>query len=106
MNIKDLLENKNWKTYDLKMTKVGFENFTNKVISLNEKKPQVYVHVCIDKILQNEVLRIGKATNGIIKRWVKDKNGHNRTFLWSIGETDNYGEYGEVNAKAFFVPHL
>ena len=90
MNIEDLLKNKDWKVFNLKMTKSGFDNFTNEVISFNERKPQVYVHVSIDKILQNEVLRIGSAKNGIIQRWIKGTNGHGSTFLYSIGESERY----------------
>ncbi len=101
MNIQNILKQKTWKSFNLKMTKSGFDNFSNEIIFLNKKVPQVYVHVSVDTILKNEVLRIGSAKNGIIKRWIKEKNGHNRTFLWSIGENDNYGEYGIVNAKEY-----
>ncbi len=90
MNIEDLLKNNDWKVFDLNMTKSGFDNFSNEIISLNEVRPQVYVHVSIDKILQNEVLRIGSAKNGIIQRWISGTNGHGSTFLYSIGESERY----------------
>ena len=105
MNIKDLIENKDWKTFDLTMTKVGFDNFKDNVISVNERKPQVYVHISIDEILQNEVLRIGTATNGIIDRWIKSASGHGSTFLWSIGESQKYKSYAKdyPNYLIFFA---
>ena len=105
MNIEDLLKNEDWKVFDLKMTKSGFHNFTNEVISANERKPQIYIHVCVDEILQNEVLRIGTATNGIIERWIKSGSGHGSTFLWSIGESQKYKSYAKdySNYLIFFA---
>jgi len=105
MNIEDLLKNKDWKVFDLRMTKFEFEDFTNKIIFLNEVRLQIYVHVSVDKILQNEVLRIGTATNGIINRWIKSSSGHGSTFLWSIGESYKYKSYAKdyPNYLIFFA---
>lgn len=90
MHIENLLNNQNWKVFDLKMTKQGFDNFSDKIISLNESRAQIYVHVSIDTTLQDEVLRIGSAKNGIVERWIKGTNGHGSTFLYSIGESKRY----------------
>jgi hypothetical protein len=90
LHIENLLNNQNWKVFDLKMTKQGFDNFSDKIISLNESRAQIYVHVSIGTILPNEVLRIGSAKNGIVERWVKGTNGHGSTFLYSIGESERY----------------
>ena len=63
MNIDELLKNKNCQTFNLEMTQFGFDKFSSEVLFLNQTIPQVYIHVSIDKILQNEVLRIGSAKN-------------------------------------------
>ena len=105
MNIEELLKNKNWQTFNLKMTKSGFSNFSDEIISLNQIKPQVYVHVCVDNILHNEVLRIGKAANGIVDRWINNNSGHGSTFLWSIGESKQYKSHAKryPNYLIFFA---
>ena len=90
MHIENLLNKQNWKVFDLKMTKQGFDSFNDKIASLDESKTQIYVHVSIDTILQNEVLRIGSAKNGVVERWIKGTNGHGSTFLYSIGESERY----------------
>ena len=97
MNMEELLNNEYWQTFDLKMTKSGFSSFSNEIISLNQRKPQIYVHVSVDNILHNEVLRIGRAKNGIIDRWIKSGSGHRSTFFWSIGKSEQY----KSNAKRY-----
>ena len=90
LHTKELLNNKNWQVFDLKMTKKGFDDFSDEIISLNKSKAQIYVHVSVDTVFQNEVIRIGSAQNGIINRWIKNTNGHGSTFLYSIGESERY----------------
>lgn len=94
-----------WQTFDLLMTPSGFDQFKQELVFLNQKKPQVYVHVCNEGILNNEVLRIGKAKNGVIDRWIKQSWGHGNTFLWSIGESERYASYAAryPNYLAFFA---
>ncbi len=105
MNIQDILKQKHWQSFNLKMTKSSFDTFTNKILDLNEIKPQVYVHICVDEILQNEVLRIGTATNGIVDRWIKSSSGHGSTFLYSIGKSQKYKNYAKKypNYLIFFA---
>jgi hypothetical protein len=100
-----LLRNGYWQTFDLHMTPNGFEDFRCKIESLNQKIAQVYVHVCDEGILNHEVLRIGKAKNGVIDRWIKQSWGHGNTFLWSIGESKRYDSYADKypNYLAFFA---
>ncbi|WP_353662458.1 hypothetical protein [Hydrogenimonas sp. SS33] len=66
-----LLKSKTLHVFDLLMNEEGFADFSTEVKKLNKKIPQVYVHVCVDKICKNQILRIGKATIGIIERWIK-----------------------------------
>ena len=90
MNTKNVKQNDKWQVFSLKMTKSGFDTFSNHILSLNQKKPQIYIHVSTDELLEGEVLGIGQAKNGIIDRWVKHNAGHGSTFLWSIGECKKY----------------
>ena len=85
-----------WQPFDLSMTADGFESLGNELKELNQKTPQVYVHVCDEGILKNKVLRIGKGESGIYKRWITAKDGHQNTFLWAIDKTKNC--YGKENA--------
>jgi hypothetical protein len=105
LKIEDILINENWKEFNLKMNKVGFDIFSNEVIALNETIPQIYVHISIDKNFEKEILRIGSAKNGIINRWIKSTNGHASTFLYSIAESERYKKYASKysNYLLFFA---
>ena len=75
-------------TLDLPMTVSGFIKLKS-ALKNEINKHQVYVHVGDDWPLNNQVLRIGTAKNGTLKRWYAT-NGHENTFLWSIGESKRY----------------
>lgn len=90
MDMKNILENKKKLNIDLYMSPNGFEIITNILKSNNEESPQVYVHVGSEGNLENQVLRIGTAQNGVHNRWITSSNGHKNTFLWSIGKGDGY----------------
>jgi hypothetical protein len=96
---------RDWETFDLLMTPSGFDAFSRKITASNKKKTQVYVHVCDEGVLNHKVLRIGKAKNGVIDRWINQSWGHGNTFLWSIGETKRYARYADQypNYLAFFA---
>ncbi len=103
--MEELLKNGDWHIYDLYMTEDGFETFRNEVSALNEISPQVYIHVSDDDVLKNKVLRIGKAKNGVIDRWINQSSGHGSTFLWSIGKSIRYASYAKryPNYLTFFA---
>jgi len=105
MKTEDYIKNGYWQTFDLLMTASGFVTFKHEITSLNQNDPQVYIHVCNEGILKNEVLRIGKAKKGVIDRWIKQSWGHGNTFLWSIGESESYASYADSypNYLAFFA---
>ena len=99
------IKNGEWKSFDLLMTPSGFDNFRREIMASNHKKAQVYVHVCDEGILNQKVLRIGKARNGVIDRWVNQSWGHGNTFLWPLGETKHYESYADKypNYLIFFA---
>ena len=101
----DLLKKGNWQTFDLLMTSQGFDNLKYELESINQRAPQIYVHVCAEGTLKNEVLRIGKAKYGVIDRWIKQGWGHGNTFLWSIGKSKHYASHADKypNYLAFFA---
>lgn len=80
----------NMQVIDLHMSINGFEQTCDKLERLDNKKPQVYVHIGAEGYLDNQILRIGKGADGAYKRWMKDTNGHKNTFLWAIGESRTY----------------
>jgi len=90
LNIQNILMIEEWKVFNLKMTKSGYAIFSNEVQILNKVQTQVYVHVYIDEYSQKNILRIGRAKNGILNRWIKSSNGHGSTFLYAIGESERY----------------
>jgi hypothetical protein len=97
--------NANWQTFDLLMTPNGFEDFRFKIMFLNKKMAQVYVHVGDEGILNHKVLRIGKAKHGVIDRWVEQSWGHRNTFLWSIGKSKKFAHHADryPNYLLFFA---
>lgn len=90
--IEVILINEIWESFDLEMTKSGFERLKEQLSVYNYRRPQVYVHVIDEGPLRNKVARIGKAESGILNRWINSSNGHQATFLWAIGGSDKYGE--------------
>jgi hypothetical protein len=88
--IESILNKDHWQAFDLHMSPHGFDRLSNELNSLDQRTPQVYVHVCDEGVLKSKVLRIGKAESGINRRWIKDTNGHLSTFLWSIGKSEKY----------------
>lgn len=92
MNFNNIIKNKTFKIFDLPMTVEGFERLSDEVKNSNYKLPQIYIHISVDDILTNEILRIGVGKNGILDRWINSSNGHKSTFYWSIGESKKYGK--------------
>lgn len=97
------IKNKASKVFNLEMTEFGFSIFAKNIS--NQIKPQVYIHVSVDEKFPNQVLRIGKAKNGIMERWINGNFGHKNTFLWSIGKLDKYKRYASQypNYLIFFA---
>ena len=94
-----ILSDKPWQVFDLSMSVDGFAALNSELKKINQKMPQVYIHVCDQGILKNKVLRIGKAETGIYNRWLSAKDGHKNTFFWAIDKTKKY--YGEKNAEGY-----
>ena len=69
------------------MTVDGFTSLESLLSVENSPNPQVYIHE--DKET-GRILRIGKATNGVLDRWIKNTSGHACTFLWAIGKSHRY----------------
>lgn len=61
-------------------------------------EPQVYVHVGVEGLFANQVIRIGCAKNGAYNSWFTSGNGHKNVFFWAIGESD---QYGSINATSY-----
>ena len=87
------------------MNEKGFSNLNDYLAGQGGNKPQVYVHVLNEDKQSGNVLRIGKAKNGVIDRWIKQSWGHQSTFLWSIGSDKRYASYAlrYPNYLAFFA---
>jgi hypothetical protein len=102
LNLSEIIEviliNEYWNSFDLEMTKNGFERLKEQLSVLDYKRPQVYVHVIDEGPSRNKVARIGKAESGILNRWINSNDGHQATFLWAIGGSNRYGE---KNAKKY-----
>jgi hypothetical protein len=90
--IEIILINEYWDSFDLEMTKNGFERLKEQLSILDYTRPQVYVHVIDEGPFKNKVARIGKSESGILYRWIDSIDGHQATFLWAIGESNTYGE--------------
>lgn len=98
MDLKNFKGNDNLLILDLHMSPNGFERIGDKLKGLDKKLPQIYIHVGDEGKLKNQVLRIGKAHEGVYTRWITSSNGHKNTFLWSIGELDKYRNHAEEYA--------
>jgi hypothetical protein len=72
---------------DLHMSPRGFADAANEINSLDDKSPQVYIHIGMDDRFEGDVLRIGKAESGSYNRWITSSTGHQSTFFWAIGES-------------------
>jgi len=101
--IESILIKDHWQTFDLPMTPFGFIRLGDQLKNLNQKSPQVYIHVCDEGVLRNKVLRIGKAEDGVYQRWIKSTNGHCSTFLWAIGESERYGHNNAIRYPDYLL---
>ena len=94
----DTEEMSSFQVFDLHMSQEGFVKVSSELKEMHRRSPQIYVHVGVEGVLKNQVLRIGRAKNGTYNRWMQTGNGHKNTFFWSIGESDRYGQR---NAEAY-----
>jgi len=78
--------------FNFQMSPDGFELLGKKLKEADGKNPQVYIHIGAEGILENQVLRIGKAEAGAHTRWISSSNGHQNTFMWAIGKCKKYGK--------------
>src|SRR5688572_28062359 len=73
----------------LDMSRQGVADFKALTQSAPDQ-PAVYVHI---EIPMGRVLRVGKAEDGIHRRWTTARNGHLATFEWAMGWSERYQLY-------------
>jgi len=79
-----------FQVFDLHMSAEGFAKVSAELKRLHKRTSQIYVHVGVEGDLKNQVLRIGRAKNGVYNRWMQAGNGHKNTFFWATGASDSY----------------
>jgi hypothetical protein len=69
------------------MSSKGFADAANEIKLLDDKSPQVYIHIGMDGRFNGDVFRIGKAESGSYTRWITSSTGHQSAFFLAIGDS-------------------